>query len=166
MSCLATTLGPFSEANREVADQDDPAVQAGALRQGRAVRTPHKPYQAAVCPAQACVLQLRLCARACAHSAPVQCECLTRNPPLPLRPNPLPNLSHDPRSFRRASYIGEDFGKVIQDFVKAPVNSGKSVRQQRETVYHLYAQQQIHSQEAGQPEPSTREPDKQEVGES
>jgi hypothetical protein len=59
--------------------------------------------------------------------------------------------------------MGEDFGKVIQDFVKAPVNSGKSVRQQRETVYHLYAKQQIQSQEAGQPEPSTREPDKQEV---
>ena len=48
-----------------------------------------------------------------------------------------------PRMFRKATYKGENFDKAVNEFVKESTNHGRSVRLQRETVYHMYASQRI-----------------------
>ena len=45
--------------------------------------------------------------------------------------------------FRKATYKGENFDKAVNEFVKESTNHGRSVRLQRETVYHMYASQRI-----------------------
>ncbi len=111
---------PFAETNWQVAHQDDPAVQAGPVRQGSTVRTrvtSHAPTCDAPSLASACMHAAHLSHLLSMHC--VACVC--------------------PRMFRKATYKGENFEKAVNEFVKESTNHSRSVRLQRETVYHMYA---------------------------
>jgi hypothetical protein len=149
----------LAEASRQVADPHDPSVQAGSLRQSCAVRR----WQCAskTGNASATASETKPCLAPRRLHASARSRCCGHSPHLTNQPCSSPMQPPLSRLFRRATYTGEDFGKVVTEFVKAPINTGRrSVRQQRESVYHMYAQRRIR----GDPETREKDVDKGEVG--